>query len=109
MALTEVERQEIIIANQGVHHELIGTHWKYTYKNGKGYVIYDFETAATLTWTSYNSENIKEKSYCYSYIYDGGELKITWNPKNLKSGFDIYEVTADKIICESKKIVIERM
>ena len=44
MALTETERQELIIANQNVHNDLVGTCWKYTYKNGKGYVVYDFES-----------------------------------------------------------------
>jgi len=112
MALTEEEKQELIIANQNVHHDLVGTIWKYTYKNGKGYVIYEFETAATLTWTSYNSDNVKEKSYCYSYIYENSALKIIWNPKNLRSGFDIYEVTADKIVGivgRCKNIIIDRM
>ena len=109
MALTTEERNELIIANQNVHHNLIGTCWKYTYKNGKGYVIYDFESAVTLTWNSYNSENIKEKTYIYAYTFDGTELKITWNPKNQKSGFDIYEVTPAQIIGKTKKIIIEKM
>ena len=108
MALTSEERNELIIANKNVHHNLIGTCWKYIYKNGKGYVIYDFESAVTLTWNSYNSDNIKDKTYIYAYTFDGTELKIIWNPKNLKSGTDIYEVTPDKIIGKTKKIIIEK-
>lgn len=109
MALTLAERQELIIANQNLHNDLVGTYWKYKYKNGKGYVIYDFESAVTLIWTSYNNDNIKDKSYVYSYIYEAPELKIIWNPKNQKFGFDLYEVSSNKISGESKPIILEKL
>ena len=109
MALTQAEKHELIITHADIHHELIGTMWKYIYKNGKGYVIYDFETAVTLTWNSYDNDNNLDKTYTYQYIYEQSELKIIWNPKNTRSGFDIFEVKDDKIIGKSKKIVIEKM
>ena len=109
MALTPEEKQELIIINQNVHNDLVGTQWKYKYKNGKGYVIYDFETAATLTWTFYDNDNVKGKIYNYSYIYEQAELKIIWNPKNTKSGFDLFEITPDKILGKSKPMILEKL
>ena len=109
MALTPAERQELIIANQNIHNDLIGTCWKYKYKNGKGYVIYEFESAVTLTWTFYDNDDIKGKTYIYAYSYEHPELKIVWNSENQKSGFDLYEVNSDKILGKSKPIILERL
>lgn len=93
------------MAKTDIPASLIGTKRKYTYKNGKGYAIYEFINSSTVTRSSYDNNNTSEgKSYTYSYRYTPPELKITW-----KTSFDTYEVTPNKILGKSKPIILEKI